>query len=310
MRLIPLLLLFATFTAQAQKQIAITIDDLPTVSAYYASPQARLQMTQKLLAHCTAQRVPAVGFVVGSFLQTNATLDSAQLHLLDLWLNVGYELGNHTFAHKDYNLVSFDELKADVIAGEQIIKPYVERREKPFRYFRHPYLRKGDTQAKKDSLEQFLKRQGYQEAPVTVDNNDWQFSAAYDRALLLGDTALATQVGQRYVAYMNDFITYYESQSDSLFGRQIPQVLLLHANAINADYLDHLFAKLAQRKYQFISLETVLSDKAYQSADRYYGRGGISWMHRWALTQGKKGAFFKGEPEVPADIVELANRKL
>lgn len=308
MRLITSLVFLFAFEAQAQKQLAVTIDDLPTVSRYYASPQGRLLITQKLLAHCSAYRVPAVGFVIGSFLQTNAKLDSSQLKLLGLWLDAGLELGNHTFAHKDYNLVTFDEIKTDVIAGESVVKAFAEGRGKPFRYFRHPYLRKGNTPAKKDSLEAFLQRRGYQEAPVTIDNNDWLFSRAYDQALHLGDTALATRVGKRYLTYMIDYVTYYEAQSDLLFSRQIPQVLLIHANAINADYLNQLFSRIKQRGYQFVPLVDVLTDRAYRSEDRYSGKGGISWLHRWALTRGKTGAFFKGEPEVPAHIVELANR--
>ncbi|GAB3539984.1 polysaccharide deacetylase family protein [Spirosoma fluminis] len=310
MRWIACALLLITFGATAQKRIAVTIDDLPTVSKYYVDAPGKRLLTQRLLAHCTTYQVPAVGFVIGSFLQADAKPDTSQLGLLSLWLNAGLELGNHTFDHKDYNLVSFDELKADVLAGEQPVKAFLGKQGKSYRYFRHPYLRKGDSQARKDSLEAFLKRHGYQEAPVTVDNSDWLFSRAYDHALLLHDTTLAAEVGKHYVAYMSDCVRYYEAQSDSLFARQIPQVLLLHANTINADYLGQLFNQLRRAGYQFVTLEEALQDAAYQSSDRYYGKGGISWLHRWALTQGEKGAFFKGEPEVPAMIDELANRKL
>jgi peptidoglycan/xylan/chitin deacetylase (PgdA/CDA1 family) len=310
MRLLVFASLLLATTVIAQKKIAVTIDDLPTVSKYYTTPEGKLHLTQKLLSHCTAFRVPAIGFVIGDFLQTYGQPDSSQFALLTLWLNAGLELGNHTQAHRDYNLISFDESKADVLGGENIVRNFVRQRAAPFRYFRHPYLRKGDTQAKKDSLEQFLKHKGYREAPVTVDNSDWQFSRAYDHALLLGDMALAAHVGQQYVRYMNQCIMYYEAQSDSLFGRPISQTLLIHANTINAHYLGELLATLKQRGYMFIPLDEALSDAAYQSIDNYVGKGGISWLHRWALTKGKKGAFFRGEPEVPVSIDELANKKL
>ncbi len=39
-------------------------------------------------------------------------------------------------------------------------------------------------------------------------------------------------------------------------------------------------------------------DDACASPGRYTGPGGITWLHRWALTQGKRGDFFQGEPEV------------
>ncbi|GAB3707141.1 polysaccharide deacetylase family protein [Spirosoma flavus] len=309
-RLLLAMWLGITSLGYSQKQIAITIDDLPTVSSYYVTLDGQKQLTQKLLAHCATFQVPAIGFVIAGKLQHDAQPDPNAIKLLSMWLNAGLELGNHTFAHKDYNLVTFEEMKNDVISGENMVKNLVQNQRKPFRFFRHPYLRKGDTQAKKDSLEAFLKQRGYLEAPVTVDNSDWLFSRAYDNALLLGDTLLSSQVGKRYVEYMTDCVAYYEAQSDSLFGRPIKQTLLIHANTINADYLGALFARLKQRGYRFIPLSEALTDSAYKTDDRFYGKGGISWLHRWALTKGKKGAFFKGEPEVPAMVDELANRKL
>ncbi|GAB4037664.1 polysaccharide deacetylase family protein [Spirosoma gilvum] len=310
MRLLICLLLLLTSTAEAQKRMVITIDDLPTVSSFYKTPQQKQQLTQKLLAHVTYAHVPAIGFVIGGLLQSASRPDSAQIALLQQWLEAGLELGNHTFAHKDYNLIPFEESKADVIQGEMIVKNFVEKQGKPFRYFRHPYLRKGDTPAKKDSLENFLRQRGYREAPVTIDNSDWLFARAYDHALMLNDAALMAQVGQNYVDYMLDCVAYYEAQSQALFNRPISQILLIHANSINADFLGKLLSELKNRGYSFITLDEALKDDAYQSADTYTGKGGISWLHRWALTRGKKGEFFKGEPEVPAAIDELANRKL
>ena len=219
------------------------------------------------------------------------------------------ELGNHTYSHKDYTVISIPEYLDEVVRGEQITKQLVEQRGKPFRFFRHPFLRKGETSAKKDSLERFLAQRNYREAPVTVDNYDFLYSQAYDNALLKGDTASAAAVGRHYLDYMTAYVRYYEAQSDSLFGRPIPQTLLTHANTINSVYMGELLNRLEQSGYTFISLDEALKDDAYRSSDRYIGKGGISWIHRWALTQGKKGAFFKGEPEVPVMVTQLAEEK-
>ena len=94
-----------------------------------------------------------------------------------------------------------------------------------------------------------------------------------------------------------------------LFGRPIKHTLLIHANALNGDYLDELLEMYQQRGYQFVSLENALKDKAYQSADEYAGRGGITWLHRWAMTQKVDKVFFKGEPACPAFIQEIAGVK-
>ena len=106
--------------------------------------------------------------------------------------------------------------------------------------------------------------------------------------------------------YMQRVAAYYEQQSRALMGREIPQVLLLHANALNAATLDRLLAMLAGRGYAFIPLDEVARDPAYRSADEYVGPAGITWLHRWALTAGRRGADFAGEPEVPAWIEQAA----
>ena len=49
----------------------------------------------------------------------------------------------------------------------------------------------------------------------------------------------------------------------------------------------------------FPTLEEALNDSAYRSTDTYVGPAGITWLHRWALTRGMRGAVFAGEPEVP-----------
>lgn len=35
----------------------------------------------------------------------------------------------------------------------------------------------------------------------------------------------------------------------------------------------------------------------------------ITWLHRWALTTGKRGAIFAGEPEVPNWVQTLSRRQ-
>lgn len=43
----------------------------------------------------------------------------------------------------------------------------------------------------------------------------------------------------------------------------------------------------------------------YALKDEYVGAAGITWLHRWALTQGKKG-IFAGEPTVPKWVEEAS----
>ena len=95
-------------------------------------------------------------------------------------------------------------------------------------------------------------------------------------------------------------------QSRLLFDREIPQVLLLHANAVNADHLSGLIAALRRRGYRFVDLDTAVTDPAFASPDTYVGPGGITWLHRWAITRGVDRELFRGEPTTAQWVQDLA----
>jgi hypothetical protein len=174
------------------------------------------------------------------------------------------------------------------------------------RFFRHPLLHTGRDLETKRALERYLTTRGYRVAPVTIDNSEWIFAKAYFDAREKGDTATMKKVADAYLPYMESKIEYFEEQSRALFGREIPQVLLLHANHLNADYFGALAGMIQARGYRWVSLDEALSDEAYDSADTYTGAGGITWMHRWAITAGKDRAFFAGEPVTPQWVLQTA----
>jgi hypothetical protein len=145
-------------------------------------------------------------------------------------------------------------------------------------------------------VESWLADHGYRVAPVTIDNSEWAFARAYASAK---DPAAKRKIGAEYLDYMMRVVAYYEKQSDLLFGRQIPQVLLVHANALNAEYFDDLADRIAARGYRWITLGDAVADEAYRSPDEFHGSGGITWLHRWALTRGGKELIVPDEPTVP-----------
>jgi hypothetical protein len=167
-------------------------------------------------------------------------------------------------------------------------------------------LHTGRSLAIRDSLEAFLGAHGYQVAPVTIDNSDYIFARAFDLARARGDTAGASRVADTFLQYMDTVVGFYQSQAVAIVGREIPQVLLLHANALNAETFDRLARRLELRGYTPVPLDRALADPAYQSLDRYCGPAGISWLHRWAMSRGLPGSTFLGEPEVPDWVGEAA----
>ena len=289
------------------KKMCITVDDLPVVSYGMDDTDFLLRITQNLIDAFNEHNIPAIGFVNEFKLYDKGRLNSDRVRLLELWLENGYELGNHTYSHKNYHQVPFEEFTVEVIKGEKISRELAEKYRRPYQYFRHPYLRIGRSQTHADSLKLFLSEHGYTIAPVTIDNEDYVFAKAYHNAFRKDDQQLMRKIGEAYVKYMTDKMLFYEASSEKLFGRNIAQTLLIHANLLNAHYLDDLARSYKEHGYRFISQTEALRDPAYHSAVTRYGDWGISWIDRWALSQKVGRDFFKGDPVTPEFIRELSD---
>lgn len=284
-----------------EKYVAITIDDLPA-STQDSSYENKYYITQNLIEKISAPDIPVIGFVNEGKLYSGGELQTNRVELLKLWLDAGFELGNHTFSHNSLNKVSLDEYTTDIIKGEKILKVLSDK----IKYFRHPYLHTGLSNEVRNGCKNFLIDHGYTAAPVTIDNSEWIYARAYENAYSVSNKELTKKIGADYVNYMENVFAYYESQSQKLFGRNIKHILLIHVNRLNADLFGKLSLMIKKRGYKFITLDEALSDDAYKSEDKFYKNNGISWLHRWALTMGKKGDFFVGEPVPEKYINDVA----
>lgn len=293
--------------AQAQipnRTVAVTIDDLPVVSTR-RDIETRRRITKKLLGHVKKAKVPAIGFVNENKLYVSAVRDESQVNLLRMWVNADLELGNHTYSHRSLNTIPLNDYQADVLKGEVVTRELLARKKKQLRYFRHPFLQTGRSLEIKAQFDSFLKTHGYTIAPISFDNADYIFSRAYDNAFDKNDAALMKKVGEAYVPYMEAKLDYWERQSTKLFGREISQTLLIHANFINSDYFDDLAGMFKKRGYRFVTLEEALKDEAYRLPDTYVGPAGISWLHRWAREKGRD-YIVPDEPKVPEFVMKAS----
>jgi peptidoglycan/xylan/chitin deacetylase (PgdA/CDA1 family) len=286
--------------AQPDRQVAITIDDLPAGSAESMTAAALTEMTSKLLATLRQQNVPAVGFVNEGKLYKAGEVD-ARIKVLNMWLDSGFELGNHTFHHTSLNRAGLQVWEDDIIQGESVIKLLLAQHRMKLRYFRHPYLDTGaDLQTRREA-EAFLSGRGYSVAPVTVDGWDWNFAGVYEDARMRGDTALMQEVVRLYLEHHDAMFAYCEQLSRDVVGYEPRQILLLHGNQLEGDHIGELLNLIRQRGYRFITLEEALSDPAYSLPDTYVGVEGTSWLEHWAITKGKPP---QGAPQFPPQIAQ------
>ena len=297
------LVAIATTTAPAQsaRRIALTFDDLPGVSQQ-SSLAVLDDINRRLLATLRVERVPVAGFVNARGLDVEGERD-ARLDLLRRWVGPAATLGNHTYSHPDLNRVSLADYQADVVKGEPPIRAVLEERGHRLLWFRHPFTRTGPTADIKAGLDAFLNERGYRVAPFTIEAADYLFAAHYDRAIIAGDEATVDKVAAAYLDHQDRAVAFAEALAFDTFGRDIPQILLSHVNRLNADVMPEYLGRLRRRGYVFVSLESAMEDEAYRTPDRFVGKFGPSWLHRWRVAL-EKPSRLKDEPDPPEWVMQ------
>jgi peptidoglycan-N-acetylglucosamine deacetylase len=282
------------------RQVAVTIDDLPAGMADRLPAADITAMTAKLLGTLRDQKIPVVGFVNEKKLYKTGEVDE-RIKALQMWLDYGFELGNHTFSHASLNQGGLKAWEDDVIQGESVLRLLLAPRKLKLRYFRHPYLDTGRDLQTRRQAEAFLVERGYRIAPITLDGWDWMFAGLYEDAKKRNDTALQQQIVKEYLAYHDAVFAYSEQLSAKVVGYEPKQILLLHASNLEADHIGELLDVLRKRGYRFIPLEDALGDQAYSLPDTYVGEEGTGWIDHWAITQGK---IPQGAPAFPQWVIE------
>jgi peptidoglycan-N-acetylglucosamine deacetylase len=286
--------------ANAQRTVVVTVDDLPGALPGNDFALGELKALQKINrgipAVLKAHHAWAVGFVNERKLQVWGERD-ARAEMLQMWLDAGLTLGNHTYEHTDFNAATLQKFEDETIRGEAVTRVLMKASGQTEKYFRHPYLNTGPTAEAKSAFEQFLKDRNYVIAPVTIEDGDYVFNDVIAQAAEKKDKKLEAKAKQAYLDYVDTVFDYFEKDSLADFNREVPQVFLIHDNQINLECLDAVLTKLEKRGYKFVSLDEALADPAYATPDLYVGDG-MSWLDKWKLALNLKIDKEKG-PEPP-----------
>jgi peptidoglycan/xylan/chitin deacetylase (PgdA/CDA1 family) len=290
--------------AAAANEVALTFDDLPTLSL---SPSlAYAQTTTRTLLHGLRRYgLPATGFVNENKLEGEAR--AKRIALLTDWLDAGMDLGNHGYSHLSLNRTPVNAYVADVARGETVIRALLAARGRPLRWFRYPFLETGLTTEVRHTFEGWLAGHGYRVAAVTMENSDWLFAFPYDEAVLRNEPVAAARIKKAYLDYTALVVPWYRGAGDAMLGRPLAYVFLLHASRLNADSIDDLAAILRANHLRPVSLGRAMRDPAYGIADTYVGPDGDEWLSRWSATV-QRELPWDSFPEPPADIAAADSR--
>jgi peptidoglycan/xylan/chitin deacetylase (PgdA/CDA1 family) len=262
-----------------QRTVALTFDDLPAAGTSSAAEARAFNLS--ILDSLDRHHAPAIGFVIECRVQ-----ELSGKKILDEWVKRGYDLGNHSLSHIEMNNLTTGQVEREIIGGEGAFIAALARAGRKPRYFRFPSNHTGDTREKHDAVAAFLAQHGYRMAPCTIDNEDYVFNAAYLKILANKDAASAARLRAIYLAYTSTEIDFYAGLHKQIFGHEIPHVMLLHVNKLNADVIDSVLSLFLRKQYRFVSLDTALSDPAYATPDEFVTKEGWMWAYRWAKELG------------------------
>jgi peptidoglycan/xylan/chitin deacetylase (PgdA/CDA1 family) len=246
------------FTAPsvAAQTLALSFDDGPHLhDTPILSAAGR---NTALLAALARHQAKAFLFVTAN----NGANQPAGLALARAWGEAGHVIGNHTMSHLDLNsaATTLAACQQEVLDCDAVIRDLPGYR----RWFRFTYLREGNTPEKRDGMRAVLKAQGYRNAYVTLDTSDWRFNALLVQILLAHPDADVQPIKVQYIAHVLQRAAAYRALAQQLQGRDIPQMLLLHHNLINALWLDEVLSALKAQGWTFVDPETAFADPIYR----------------------------------------------
>lgn len=284
-------------TADHLKRVAITIDDLP-LNGPGIGWQRLEAMSRKFTSVIKDRKIPVVGFVNESQLFAEGETDR-RIALLNLWADSGTELANHTFSHISFSDSSLERYQDDFVRGDTVSSVIMKKKGQTVRYFRHPFLHMAPAEETEQAFERFLGARGYRVAPMTIDSVDWMVLTAYIQAKKRKDRELLRRVTADYLNLLDRRIDYSERATESLFGRAVPQVLLLHANELNGDNFAAVLEVMEKRGYRFVSLDEALRDVIYRNPPKYTPSS--DWLYRWSVSLDKPW-----DPPAPPEYIQKA----
>jgi len=302
-----LLCLISLFANAQQRSVALTFDDLPLASAGIsdkstpAQVQSEARAVNRAILHALRlHHAPAIAFVNEKKVIRDDHIKQNRAILAE-WIKQGHELGNHTYSHADLSALTVESFEKEIIDGEPSVRTLMASAGKTLRFFRFPFNHTGETAEKHDAIAVFLRQRGYEVATCTVENSDWVFARAYHLMLDRHDSQSVARLRTDYLEYTQQEIEYYDKLNKQIFGHEIPQVMLLHANRLNADMLEQVLRIFEKLNYKFVSLQQAQADPAYRTADTFLNAAGPMWGYRWARELNVK-VDGRIEPEVPAWI--------
>jgi peptidoglycan/xylan/chitin deacetylase (PgdA/CDA1 family) len=284
--------LFAAAVLQAQ-EVALTFDDLPRIGELPANV-ARVDIVKHIVRILQDAHAPRVyGFVNAGKLATAPH----EMEALKAWTAAGFALANHGYSHLNLAKTSLRRYTRDITANEALLRSLVPN-ERDWHWFRYPYLEEGETLRQKHAVAEFLKRNHYRVAEVTLDFEDFLWNAPYARCLARNKSKAIDGLKGSYLRAAEERIALGRQMSQMLYGRDIKYIMLLHVGSFETVMLPELLKLLRQQHFKLITLEEAADDPAYKTDPQWATRHGGDFL---TLTMHRRGLAIPQHNRFPKD---------
>ncbi|MCW3848777.1 GDSL-type esterase/lipase family protein [Sphingomonas sp. LB-2] len=239
--------------------IAFTFDDMP---AHAALPQGetRVDIADRIIKALKAVGAPATGFINGVATER----EPASVPVLANWRAAGFPLGNHGWAHLNLDQISDDQFVDELKRNEPLLQSLMGKQD--WHWFRYPFLAEGGADpARRARIRTLLAANGYKVAPVTMGFDDWAYNDIYARCVAKGDTGAIAQMETWFLDGAEANIARYRAMAKTLYGHDVPYVILMHLGAFDARMMPRLLALYRKHGFRFVSLEEAMRDPVYKA---------------------------------------------
>lgn len=290
-RIVFFILLGFTSLQLSAKQIALTFDDAPTDSTLYFDTNAR---TEELIRKLKELKINGAMIFANPCKRPDTDSVIAQLKK---YRDAGHDIGNHTCSHPRFDDVGFEQFSKDAEKGDKLLSALFTGQ----KFFRFPYLNESKNVKMRDEMRDWLKRNNYRNGMVSLDTDDYVFSAKINEARKLGKKIDYQKVEKLFVEHVIGSVEFYDSLALRTFGTSPKHVLLLHEVDATVMYLESLVKELRRRGWSIIPAEQAFTDKLYSEVPKnIYANNGILAQVNYEKT-GEKN-YYKGYQQMVNEI--------
>lgn len=263
------------------KQIAFSFDDIPVRSTeHYES----LERTKAYIQKFKELNMPA-SMIFANPCRTVSSISGVEQ--IALYKQAGQIIANHSCSHPKIENIGVEAYTKNISEADLLLSNLMPAQ----KFYRFPFLNEGKTMEDREHLRDFLRKNNYRNALVSIDTDDYYISQRMNDAKKLNKKIDYKKLEKITVDHLMGAANFYEDLAVKTLGYSPKHVILLHEVDTTLMFLDAFVKELRKQGWTIISAEEAYTDKMYSEQPKnLYANDGIIAQLYYEKT-GEKKAF-------------------